>query len=134
MLKRTLRRDHGDGGGGVAAVSDWEGGQLGGARVRTTVRVPWTSGKLAPKFVVPYRESGKNDGNEAESICEAMRRPNMRFVPVKSAEQQAFLALHRVRQGFVVEKTETVNRLRGLQSEFGVVLAQRSGAVHYMGW
>ncbi len=81
---------------------------------------------MAPKFVTPYRKSGKNDGNDAEAICEAVRRPNMRFVPVKSAEQQAVLALHRVRQGFVEERTATINRVRGLMSEFGVVLPQRA--------
>jgi len=52
---------------------------------------------MAPAFVVPYRKSGKNDGNDAEAICEAVRRPNMRFVLVKSEERQAVLALHRVR-------------------------------------
>ncbi|MFY9317804.1 MAG: IS110 family transposase [Burkholderiales bacterium] len=81
---------------------------------------------MAPKFVAPYRKSGKNDGNDAEAICEAVRRPSMRFVPVKSAEQQALLALHRVRQGFVVERIATINRLRGLMTEFGVVLPLRS--------
>ena len=84
---------------------------------------------MAPKFVAPYRKSGKNDGNDAEAICEAVTRPSMRFVPVKSAEQQAHLALHRVRQGFVVERTATINRLRGLMTEFGVVLPQRSVTV-----
>lgn len=53
---------------------------------------------MAPKFVSPYRKGGKNDGNDAEAICEAVMRPTMRFVPVKSAEQQAVLALHRVRR------------------------------------
>lgn len=84
---------------------------------------------MAPKFVVPYRKSGKNDGNDAEAICEAVTRPSMRFVPVKSVEQQALLALHRVRQGFVVERTALINRLRGLMSEFGVVLALGSVTV-----
>jgi transposase len=84
---------------------------------------------MAPKFVAPYRKSGKNDGNDAEAICEAVSRPSMRFVPVKSAEQQALLAMHRVRQGFVVERTATINRLRGLLAEFGVVLALRSVTV-----
>lgn len=65
---------------------------------------------MAPRFVAPYRKSGKNDGNDAEAICEAVRRPNMRFVPVKSIEQQALLAMHRVRQGFVVERTARGNR------------------------
>src|SRR5438876_2953049 len=53
---------------------------------------------MAPVFVAPYRKSGKNDGNDAEAICEAVARPNMRFVPIKSAEQQAVLSLHRLRQ------------------------------------
>jgi len=81
---------------------------------------------MAPKFVAPYRKSGKNDGNDAEAICEAVTRPSMRFVPVKSVEQQALLAMHRVRQGFVVERTAIINRLRGLLTEFGVVLPLRS--------
>lgn len=81
---------------------------------------------MAPKFVAPYRKSGKNDGNDAEAVCEAVSRPSMRFVPVKSSEQQALLALHRVRYGFVVERTATINRLRGLLSEFGVVLPLRA--------
>jgi len=84
---------------------------------------------MAPKFVAPYRKSGKNDGNDAEAICEAVTRPNMRFVPVKSTEQQALLAMHRVRQGFVVERTAIINRLRGLLCEFGVVLPLRSVTV-----
>ena len=74
---------------------------------------------MAAKFVMPYRKSGKNDGNDAEAICEAVARPNMRFVPVKSLEQQSDLSLHRVRQGFVEERTATLNRLRGLLAEFG---------------
>ena len=84
---------------------------------------------MAPKFVAPYRKSGKNDGNDAEAICEAVTRPSMRFVPVKSTEQQALLSLHRVRQGVVVERTAIINRLRGLMSEFGVVLPLRSVTV-----
>jgi transposase len=84
---------------------------------------------MAPKFVAPYRKSGKNDGNDAEAICEAVSRPSMRFVPVKSTEQQALLVVHRVRQGFVTERTATINRLRGLLSEFGVVLELRAKTV-----
>jgi len=81
---------------------------------------------MAAKFVSPYRRNGKNDGNDAEAICEAVSRPGMRFVPVKSLEQQALLSLHRVRQGFIAERTGTINRLRGLLTEFGVVLPLRS--------
>ena len=81
---------------------------------------------MAPKFVTPYRKSGKNDGNDAEAICEAVARPNMRFVPIKSIEQQSDLSLHRVRQGFIEERTATLNRLRGLLVEFGHVLPLRA--------
>jgi transposase len=84
---------------------------------------------MAPKFVRPYRKTGKNDYNDAEAICEAVARPNMRFVPVKSLEQQAVLSIHRVRQGFVEERTATINRIRGLLSEFGFVLPQKTIAV-----
>src|SRR5215469_5791827 len=77
---------------------------------------------MAPKFVAPYRKSGKNDGNDAEAICEAVCRPNMRFVPIKLVQQQADLSVHRVRQGFVEERTATFNRVRGLIAEFGYVL------------
>jgi transposase len=79
-------------------------------------------GVMAARFVAPYRKSEKNDGNDAEAICEAVSRPSMRFVAVKSAEQQALLVLHRVRQGFTAERTATINQLRGLLAEFGVVL------------
>ena len=78
---------------------------------------------MAPAFVAPYRKSGKNDSNDAEAICEAVRRPNMRFVPVKTEEQQALLALHRVRQGFIEERTATINRIRAVLAEFGMVLS-----------
>jgi transposase len=84
---------------------------------------------MAPRFVAPYRKNGKNDGNDAEAICEAVSRPRMRFVPVKTPEQQAVLCLHRARQGFVEERTATTNRLRGLLAEFGVVLPQSTAVV-----
>lgn len=84
---------------------------------------------MAPRFVTPYRKSGKNDGNDAEAICEAVSRPNMRFVPVKSVEQQALLVLHRTRQGFITERTALINRIRGLLTEFGVILPQGPEAV-----
>lgn len=86
-------------------------------------------GIMMARFVAAYRKNSKNDGNDAEAICEAVGRPNMRFVPVKSAEQQAVLSLHRVRQGFVEQRTATINRIRGLLAEFGVVLPQRAEQV-----
>jgi transposase len=87
---------------------------------------------IAPKFVVPYRLSGKrgkNDAADAAAICEAVTRPAMRFVPVKSIEQQSQLLVHRARQGFVVQRTATINRIRGLLSEFGVVLPLKAAVV-----
>jgi transposase len=84
---------------------------------------------MMARFVAAYRKNSKNDGNDAEAICEAVGRPNMRFVPVKTAEQQAVLSLHRVRQGFIEQRTATINRMRGLLAEFGVVLPQRAEQV-----
>ena len=87
---------------------------------------------MAPKFVAPYRLSGrrgKNDAADAAAICEAVQRPNMRFVPVKSVDQQARLTLHRTRQGFVEQRTATLNRIRGLLSEFGVALPLKAATV-----
>jgi transposase len=79
---------------------------------------------IAGQFVRPYRKSDKNDKNDAEAICEAVGRPNMRFVPIKSVDQQAVLTLHRVRQLRVTERTALVNQLRGLLGEYGVVISQ----------
>lgn len=82
---------------------------------------------IAPKLVAPYRMSGKrskNDAADAAAICEAVTRPSMRFVPLKDEHQQATLCLHRTRQGFIEERTAIYNRIRGLLSEFGVVLPQ----------
>lgn len=80
---------------------------------------------MAPKFVAPYRLSGKygkNDAADSAAICEALTRPNMRFVPVKSIDQQEQLMVHRVRQGLVEQRTTTLNRIRGLLTELGIVL------------
>lgn len=86
---------------------------------------------IAPRFVTPYRRKGKNDNNDAEAICEAVSRPAMHFVPVKSSEQQAILCLHRVRQQMVSERTALINQIRGLLSEFGLIMAKgRYAAQH----
>jgi transposase len=131
VLRRTVRRDRLV--ETVAALSPCLIGMeaCSGAHEwgRRFERYGHTVKLMAPKFVAPYRKSDKNDGNDAEAVCEAVTRPSMRFVPVKSAEQQALLAVHRVRQGFVVERTAIINRLRGLMSEFGVVLPLRSVTV-----
>jgi len=68
---------------------------------------------MAPQFVKPYVKTNKSDRNDAEAICEAVGRQNMRFVPVKSAEMQAVLSLHRARQGFVKARTAQANRSEG---------------------
>jgi len=79
---------------------------------------------IAPQFVAPYRKSGKNDANDAEAICEAVGRPNMRFVAIKTPEQQAALTVHRVREAIKTERTALINQIRGLLQEFGIVLPQ----------
>src|SRR5580698_2234209 len=79
---------------------------------------------MAPQFVKPYVKTNKNDVADAEAICEAVGRPNMRFVPIKSIEQQAILSVHRVRQGFVKARTAQANQIRGLLGEFGLVIPQ----------
>jgi transposase len=87
---------------------------------------------MAPKFVIPYPLSGKrgkNDAADAAAICEAVTRPNMRFVPVKSLDQQGQLLVHRARQGFVEQRTATLNRIRGLLSELGIVLPLKATVV-----
>ncbi len=77
---------------------------------------------MAPQFVKPYVKTNKNDAADAEAICEAVARPNMRFVPMKDVEQQAVLSLHRVRQGFVKARTAQANQIRGLLAEFGLII------------
>jgi transposase len=79
---------------------------------------------MAPQFVRPYVKTNKNDARDAEAIGEAVTRPTMRFVPIKTAEQQAILALHRARQGFVKARTAQANQLRSLLAEFGIVFPQ----------
>lgn len=81
---------------------------------------------MAPQFVKPYVKTNKNDRADAEAICEAVTRPNMRFVPVKTPDQQA---LHRVREGQVKARTAQANQLRGLLAEFGIVVPQGMAAL-----
>ena len=91
---------------------------------RTLQRFGHTVRLMAPQFVKPYVKTNKNDVADAEAICEAVGRPNMRFVPIKSIEQQAILSVHRVRQGFVKARTAQANQIRGLLGEFGLVIPQ----------
>lgn len=93
---------------------------------------------MAPRFVKPYRKNDKSDRNDAEAICEAVGRPNMRFVAVKSEEQQVVLSLHRLHAGLKSERDALANRLRGLLCEFGIVLPKgaarlRSGLAAVIG-
>ena len=84
---------------------------------------------MAPQFVKPYVKTNKSDRNDAEAICEAVGRPNMRFVSVKTAPMQAVLALHRARQGFVKARTAQGNQIRGLLAEFGIVIPKGIGHI-----
>lgn len=79
---------------------------------------------MPPAYVKPYVKRGKTDAADAEAICEAVGRPTMRFVPVKSTEQQAALALHRSRDLLVKQRTQLVNMIRGLLAEFGIEMAR----------
>jgi transposase len=80
-----------------------------------------TARLMAAEFVVPLRQGGKNDGNDALAIAIAARQPTTRLVPVKTVEQQAILAWHRMRRGWIDERTALLNRVRGLLAEFGLV-------------
>ena len=84
---------------------------------------------IPPVYVKPYVKRGKNDAADAAAICEAMTRPGMRFVPVKTAEQQAILMLHKTRDLLVKQRTMSVNALRGHLAEFGLVVAKGVGRV-----
>lgn len=85
---------------------------------------------MAPQFVKPYLKSNKTDAADAEAICEAVTRPNMRFVPVKTGEQQSVLSIHRVRQSAIEARTEHANMIRGLLMECGLVIPQGIRAVY----
>ena len=79
---------------------------------------------IAPQLVKPYVTRGKNDAADAEALCEAMSRPTMRFVPVKTAEQQAALMLVGVRDRLVRKRTQLANAIRGYAAEFGLTAAK----------
>ena len=80
---------------------------------------------MAPQFVKTYVKSNKNDANDAEAICEAVARPTMRFVAIKTIEQQDIQAVHRIRSELVQQRTAKVNQIRGLLGEYGLVVGQR---------
>ena len=89
---------------------------------RELTKLGHTARLMAAQFVIPYRQRGKNDANDAEAICEAVGRPNMRFVAIKSEEQQSVLMVHRARTLVVANRTAQVNQIRGLLGEFGLVV------------
>ena len=80
-------------------------------------------------YVKPYVKRGKNDAVDAEAICEAVTRPTMRFVEIKTAEQQSGLMLHRTRELLVRQRTALINSLRGQLAEFGLI-APKGGLEH----
>jgi transposase len=86
---------------------------------------------MAAEFVKPFRKSkgAKNDRNDAQAILSAVREPHMRFVSVKCLEQQSILACHRMRQGWLAERTALINRTRGLLAEFGIWLGRSAGTL-----
>jgi transposase len=130
VLRRTLRREAVLGwfaqrppcvvGMEACSSAHWFAREL--AALGHTARI------IAPEFVRPFRLSGKNDANDALAICVAVRQPQLRFVAVKSAEQQARLVVHRLRQGWQEERTAELNRLRGLLAEFGRVYPNSAAA------
>jgi transposase len=86
---------------------------------------------MPPQFVKPYVQSQKNDPNDAAGICEAVERPRMRGVPVKSVVQQDVQALHRIRERQIKARTALINQIRGLLAEYGIVIPQRASQVRH---
>ena len=84
---------------------------------------------MPPKYVKPYVKTNKNDGRDAEAICEAVSRPTMRFVSIKTVEQADLQAVHRMRLLFVKHRTAVINQIRGLLAEYGLVIAPSPGKV-----
>ena len=85
---------------------------------------------MAPQFVKPYVKSNKNDANDAEAICEAVSRPTMRFVAIKTVAQQDIQAVHRVRSELVKQRTAKSNQIRGLLAEYGIVIGKGIEVLH----
>ena len=96
---------------------------------RTIESLGHTVRRIHPRYVKAYLLGAKNDVNDAAAICEAVQRPNMRFVPHKSPEQTDIQCVHRIRQGFVRSRTALINQIRGLLGEYGIVMRQGVSAV-----
>lgn len=119
-----------------AAVVAMESGSGAHHWARELIKLGHDARIIDPRFVAPYRHqgrTGKNDSNDAVAVCEATGRPQMRFVPIKTEDQQAILVVHRLRTATVAEHTRTINQMRGLLAEFGVV-APRGPAVFKKHW
>jgi transposase len=105
----------------------------GGAHywAREFIKLGHTVKLMSPQFVKPYVQSQKNDPNDAAGICEAVERPRMRGVPVKSIAQQDVQALHRSRERQIKARTALINQIRGLLAEYGMVIPQRASQVRH---
>src|SRR5215470_7584144 len=105
----------------------------GGAHywARECTKLGHTVKLLSPQFVKPYVQSQKNDPNDAAGICEAVARPRMRGVPVKSVAQQDMQALHRIRERQITARTALINQIRGLLTAYGSVIPQRASQVRH---
>jgi transposase len=135
VVSRTLKRDQFLAwcaqlpAGCLVAMEACSSGHHWARRLRST----GLDARLIPAhFVTPYRmegRSGKNDATDAAAICEAASRPSMRFVPVKTVEQQGVMSLHRIREGLKEERTACINRIRGVLAEFGLVFAKSPKAL-----
>jgi len=97
---------------------------------RTIESLGHTVKLIHPRYVTPYRLGDKNDANDAAAICAAAQRPDMRFVRLRSQRRSDIQSLHRVREGLVAEKTATVNRVRALLAENGIVIKQGPANVY----
>ena len=86
---------------------------------------------MAPQYVKPYVQGNKNDDHDAAAICEAVSRPRMRFVPIKSVAHQDMQALHRIRERQIKMRTALVNQIRGLLSEYGIVMPKGVAQVRH---
>lgn len=87
---------------------------------------------ISPQYVKPFVKGNKNDYNDAEAIAEAVQRPNMRFVPIKSVEQQDVQNFHRQRERIKKERTALANQIRGLLAEYGLVINKEVASVRKM--
>jgi transposase len=106
----------------------------GGAHhwARALTRLGHDARLMPPQYVKAYVKTNKHDAADAEACCEAVQRPAMRFVPIKSEQQQALLMLHRVRDQLIGQRTATINALRGHLTELGIVAAQRQAGVRQL--